>query len=114
VKTLEGVTVGLTGGTGTVGSSVLARLDAAGARVRILVRNRVSAPEGAESVIGSLADPSALAALARGASVLIHCAAALDDSPAECQRTNAEGARNVAEQALAAGARLVHLSTVSV
>jgi nucleoside-diphosphate-sugar epimerase len=114
MATLRGTTVGLTGATGAVGSAVLAHLSRAGARVRSLVRRPDAAPIVGETVVGSVGDRAALEALARGAGVLVHCAAVLDEDPVECRRTNAEGTRNVAEAALSAGARLVHLSTASV
>lgn len=108
------MTVGLTGATGAVGSTVLAHLTRTGAQVRSLVRRAVPAPAVGEAVVGSLEDPAALEALASGAGVLVHCAAALSDDPDECRRTNVEGTRNVAEAARSAGARLVHLSSASV
>jgi nucleoside-diphosphate-sugar epimerase len=111
---LDGMKVGLTGATGAVGSAVLTHLTAAGAHVRALVRRAAAAPPGVEVVVGSLGDRAALQALASGVDLLIHCAAALNDDPDDCRKTNVEGTRNVAEQALAADARLVHLSTVSV
>jgi nucleoside-diphosphate-sugar epimerase len=106
--------VGLTGATGAVGSAVLAHVARAGAQVRSLVRRRDATPMVGGAVVGSLADRAALEALATGADVVVHCAAALSDDPAECRRTNVEGTRNVAEAARSAGAKLVHVSTASV
>jgi nucleoside-diphosphate-sugar epimerase len=106
--------VSLTGSTGTVGTAVLERLSAGGARVRVLVRDRQSARPGTDTIVGSLSDKVAVDALVDGAQVVVHCAAVLNNDPLECRRTNLEGTRSVAEATLAAGARLVHLSTVSV
>lgn len=114
MSALQGMTVGLTGATGAIGSAVLAHLARAGAQVRSLVRRPAPAPAVGEAVVGSVEDRAALEALARGAGVLVHCAAVLGDDASECRRTNAEGTRNVAEAALSAGARLVHLSSASV
>jgi uncharacterized protein YbjT (DUF2867 family) len=52
------------GGTGTVGSAVVARLAKRGDAVRVLTRSAAKAgslPAGAEGVVGDLADPKSLA-----------------------------------------------------
>jgi nucleoside-diphosphate-sugar epimerase len=103
----------VTGGTGTVGSAVVQRLLRAGVMVRALVRSRDARVAGAELVVGDLGDADALARAAFGADVVIHCAAALSDDPDECRRINVEGTQHVVDAALAARARLIHLSTVS-
>ena len=112
VPGMRGTLVALTGASGTVGSAVVAKLLRAGARIRALVRT--SAPPGTEAIVGDLEHQPALTALAQGATAVIHCAAALNDDPVECRRTNVEGTQRVAEAAYAAGAKLIHLSTVSV
>ena len=111
---IEGTQVGLTGSSGTVGAAVLTRLRRAGARARVLVRDREAAPPGTETIVGSLSDSGALNALTNGAGVVIHCAAVLNDDPGECRRTNVDGTLRLAEATLAAGAKLIHLSTVSI
>ena len=63
------MTILVTGGTGTVGSQVTARLAAAGLHPRVLTRSAEKAsslPEGATAAIGALADPSSLAAAMEG------------------------------------------------
>ncbi|MFJ8129939.1 SDR family oxidoreductase [Streptomyces hydrogenans] len=57
----------VTGATGKVGGSVVARLHAAGVPVRALVRGAADLPEGVQAVRGDLGDPASLGA-ALGAS----------------------------------------------
>ncbi len=68
----------VTGGTGFLGRYVVAALDAAGWRVRLLVRSEPSHPLLAsvafETVPGDLDDAAALSRLVRGASSVIHVA----------------------------------------
>ncbi|MEO8813272.1 MAG: NAD-dependent epimerase/dehydratase family protein [Caulobacteraceae bacterium] len=66
----------ITGATGFLGRRTAEILLARGWRVRALVRpeSLARAPAGAEIVVGDLADPAALDALARDAAVVIHCA----------------------------------------
>jgi nucleoside-diphosphate-sugar epimerase len=77
----------LTGGTGFVGSAVLAALTARGHRVTALVRSEGSArtveAAGATAVVADLTDTAALAALLEDADAAVHAAAASDGtSPA--------------------------------
>ncbi|MFJ6381235.1 NAD-dependent epimerase/dehydratase family protein [Kitasatospora sp. NPDC092039] len=70
-------TVLVTGGTGAVGSFVVAELLARGHRVRALVRPESAAAlagTGAEPVDGDLAEPDGLRAAARGADAVVHAA----------------------------------------
>ena len=58
------MTILVTGGTGTVGSQVTARLTAAGVDTRVLTRSPDKAaglPAGAAGVVGSLSEPFSLA-----------------------------------------------------
>ena len=70
--------VGLTGGSGFLGSHVLSRLLAGGHQVRALARSprALRAPTGAKltEVPGDLFDAAALARLARGADAVVHAA----------------------------------------
>lgn len=77
----------LTGGTGFVGSAVLAALTARGHRVTALVRSEGSArtveAAGATPVVADLTDTAALAALLEDTDAAVHAAAASDGtSPA--------------------------------
>ncbi|MEE8572563.1 MAG: NmrA family NAD(P)-binding protein, partial [Gemmatimonadota bacterium] len=57
------MTILVTGGTGTVGSHVVANLATAGHDTRVLTRSPEKAaalPDGATGVIGALAEPSTL------------------------------------------------------
>ena len=107
----------MTGATGFVGGALVDRLSAAGHRVRALVRDpaRLGTRQGLVDVVsGDLDDAAALGALANGAEIFVHCAgvtfARRDD---DYGRVNVDGARNAAMAAKAAGARFVHLSSIS-
>ncbi len=114
------MTVVVTGGSGLVGSHVIAALLERGERVRALARPRARAAVvrlGADPVVGDVTDPGAWqAALAGGARGIVH-AAAIVQRPADWdayRAVNVDGTRFAAGAARAAGARLVHVSSVSV
>lgn len=70
--------VAVTGSTGFLGQALVQALAARGCRLRLLVRRdpvgRIPAGLSPEIVIGSVADPAALARLVRGADRVIHVA----------------------------------------
>lgn len=114
----------VSGATGAIGPTLVGRLHKAGYRVRVLVRREHQDPlfgGPVEVELGDICDPAAVGRLMEGADVVLHLAAKLhipDPPPelyAEYRRVNAEGTRNVVEQATAARVRrLVHASTVTV
>jgi nucleoside-diphosphate-sugar epimerase len=106
----------VTGVSGNVGSAVAARLARAGWRVRGLVRGAGASPLAeTETVRGDLSDPGVLAAAARGADLVAHCAAEFSGDLDACRRSNIDGVANLVDALIAAGCpRLVHMSTVSV
>jgi NADH dehydrogenase len=74
----------LTGATGNVGSAVLRRLTANGARVRCLVRDpRGLGPERVrvQIALGDLSDPTSFRNALRGVDTVVHLAAAIRDQP---------------------------------
>lgn len=82
--------------------------DPAAARVRAL---------GAEAVFGDLADPASLAAALDGVRIVFHLAAVLlsPGDPGVFARVNAEGTRNLAAAAEAAGvSHFIYVSSISV
>ena len=110
----------VTGATGFIGHHVAADLIAHGWSVRALVRPASMAgglwPAGAEPVEGDLCDAAAVASAARGCDAVFHVAAhyALRRSAARAvERTNVQGTANVLAAAAAAGARMVHTSSVA-
>ena len=64
----------VTGGTGTLGSHVISRLQDAGCKVRVLSRSSREAREGIEFVIGDLATGEGIKAAVEGAEIIVHCA----------------------------------------
>lgn len=82
--------------------------------VRALVRRADSAPAGAEVCLGDVTDAEAVARAVQGAELVVHTAAVAGPDHETSLRVNGEGTRVVAAAALAAGARLVHISTDAV
>jgi uncharacterized protein YbjT (DUF2867 family) len=64
----------VTGGTGTLGRHVVARLREAGHAVRVLSRHSHAAADGIEYVAGDLLKDDGIGAAAEGAATIVHCA----------------------------------------
>ncbi len=110
----QGRLAAVTGSTGFVGQRLVGALTAAGWRVRALVRPASTAKValGAEVVSGDLADPAALATLARGADAVIHVGGLIKArGRAEFYEVNVEGARRLA-RAVGQG-RMVLISSLA-
>ena len=106
----------VTGGTGYLGSVVVAVLADEGRDVRVLARDEGRArrvlPAGVEVVIGDVFDEEALARATAGCSAVLHLAATVGGTPEEIHTANVDGARRVLDAARTAGARrFVHTST---
>jgi len=109
----------VTGARGLVGSHVVTALTGRGEAVRALVlpasRDAVQRL-GAEAVVGDVTDPAAWEAAARGVRAIVH-AAAIVQRRASWERyvaVNVDGTRLAVAAARAAGARLIHISSVAV
>jgi uncharacterized protein YbjT (DUF2867 family) len=102
----------VTGGSGTLGRHLVARLLAAGHEVRVLSRRPrpAGAPAAAGWMVGELRSGEGLAAAAAGVGVIVHCA-----SDSRRPRVDIEGTPNLLRAARAAGTpHLVHISIVGV
>ena len=64
----------VTGGTGTLGKLVVARLQDAGCDVRVLSRHSHKGGEGIEFVVGDLATGDGIEAAVEGTAIIVHCA----------------------------------------
>jgi nucleoside-diphosphate-sugar epimerase len=111
----------ITGATGFIGSHLTARLAAEAPRTRLLVRDasRLSAssaalPSVVEVVPGDLSDPDAVATAVRGCEVVIHLGAATGGDWSTFEAATVQGTRHVLEAARQHGARVVHVSSMSV
>jgi len=94
----------VTGGTGTLGRLVVARLREAGRAVRVLSRGPHEA-EGIEFVRGDLSTGEGAAAAVQGVEIVVHCAGTA--------KGDGEKARHLVEAASAAGVRhIVYISVV--
>jgi uncharacterized protein YbjT (DUF2867 family) len=102
----------VTGGTGTLGRLVVARLRNAGRPVRVLSRHRPAPTDGVEYVAGDLATDDGVAATddgvaaaVDGAETIVHCAGSA--------KGDEDKARNLVRAAAPAGAtHLVYISVV--
>jgi nucleoside-diphosphate-sugar epimerase len=108
----------VTGGSGFVGGALIERLRREGWDVRALARSERAAARvrelGAEPVSGDLDDRESLRAGADGCEVAFHAAAKVEDwgDPADFERLNVGGTRNVIDACREAGVRrLVHVGT---
>ncbi|HEX6631610.1 MAG TPA: NAD-dependent epimerase/dehydratase family protein [Gemmatimonadaceae bacterium] len=111
----------VTGGTGLLGSHVVDRLRRDGWRVRALVRRPAEArwlerEHGVSLLPGDVLDAEAFARAARGCEVVFHAAAAITPRGGweSFRRTNVDGTHAAVHAARAAGARLLHVSSVAV
>ena len=102
----------VTGGTGTLGRTLVPQLMAAGHGVRVLSRRKAPRlPAGVAARRGDVRDAPAVAAAAEDVDVVIHAAS----NPRHHARETEElGARHVAAAARAGGAHLVYVSIVGV
>ena len=95
----------VTGGTGTLGRLVVARLHDAGCDVRVLSRHEHEAAEGIEFVAGDLTTGEGIEAAVDGVETIIHCAGSAKGDEVK--------ARNLIEAAIPAGIEhLVYISVV--
>ena len=117
------MTVLVTGGGGLVGSHVIEALRARGLAVRALIRDethpaarRTVEALGAEPVFGDVTDAAAWRRAAAGARAIVHAAAFVQRraSFAAYEAVNVGGTRCAVAAAQEVGARLIHISSVSV
>jgi uncharacterized protein YbjT (DUF2867 family) len=95
----------VTGGTGTLGRLVVARLRDAGCEVRVLSRSTREAEDGIEFLAGDLATGEGIEAAVDGAGTIMHLAGG--------PKGDEDKARNLVRAASRAGARpLVYISVV--
>jgi uncharacterized protein YbjT (DUF2867 family) len=96
----------VTGGTGTLGWQVVARLRDAGSKVRVLSRRSHPPGDGVEFVAGDLLTGEGVESAVDGAEVIVHCASS--------NKGDAEATRNLVRAApsLPGSPHLVYISIV--
>lgn len=117
----------VTGANGFIGGALTLRLLAEGVTVRAMCRDpekgrflsdaAQASDQGGrlELVRGDVQDAATVDRYARGCDVVFHVAAVGSGSAAVHYRANVQGSENVAQAALAAGAkRLIHVSSIAV
>ena len=105
------------GGTGFLGREIVCQLLERGRKVRTLCRRNGDVPEGAEVVLGDLADPASLQKACQGVETVYHTASvpsiSLHWQP--FYETNVLGTQNVRDACKATGVRkLIYTSSASV
>ena len=108
-------TIAITGGTGFVGSRLIALALEAGHQVRALTRRDQAEREHITWIRGDLENQAALASLAEGAEAVIHVAGVVNaPDRAGFARGNIDGTRNMLAAAEGAGVRrFVHVSSLA-
>ncbi len=108
-------TIALTGGTGFVGTRLIALALEAGHQVRALTRRPQAERAGIAWVQGDLNNTAALAELCEGADAVIHVAGVVNaPDKAGFAAGNIDGTRNMLEAARASGVRrFVHVSSLA-
>jgi nucleoside-diphosphate-sugar epimerase len=108
-------TIAITGGTGFVGTRLIALALEAGHQVRALTRREQAEREHITWIRGDLENPAALARLAEGADSVIHVAGVVNaPDRAGFARGNIDGTRNMLAAAEGAGVRrFVHVSSLA-
>lgn len=111
----------ITGGSGFVGRNLISALMDRSVEVHALARSDAAAnavqSSGAEAIRGDLDDTHAMMEGMQGCDAVFHAAAKVDvwGDPAEFERINVQGTRNVIDAAKQAGVPvLVHISTEAV
>jgi nucleoside-diphosphate-sugar epimerase len=95
----------VTGGSGTLGRLVVARLRTAGRAVRVLSRKRHASEDGVRFVIGDLVSGEEADAAVAGVDTIVHCAGTFKD--------DAKMTENLVRAASRAGSpHLVYISVV--
>ncbi len=107
----------VTGASGHVGYNVVQALQAEGSDVVATVHRNAAPLDrlGVAQVKADLLDTASLQHAFRDASCVVHLAAKISirgDPDGSVWRVNVEGTRNVAQAALATGARMIHVSSV--
>jgi len=116
---LSGTRVLVIGAAGFLGSRLVERLVCeCRADVRVLVRRVMSAAVTSrfpiDIVVGDITRPADVSVAVRGCGVVFNCVKGSGPDPALRRAADVDGARIVVEAAAAAGARIVHVSTMAV
>lgn len=111
----------VTGGTGFLGKNLIPLLASRGHALRVLVRHPEDHPwlrdHNVEVVRGDVLDLASVEQGVAGCRYVVHAAGhfRMWGRPADFERTNVQGTRNVAEAALREGVeRYLHISTIAV
>ncbi len=106
----------VTGGAGSLGRGIVARLLAGGHRVRVFDRRAPEVPQdNVEYIVGDLGNPDVVDRAVRGADVVIHAGAVMKGDWKTHETGTVIGTRNVIEACTKHRTRqLVHISSLSV
>ena len=112
---MTGAVLGITGGTGFVGKTLIRLALSQGHRVRALTRSAQPEQDGIEWIAGALDRPESLRALAKGSDAVIHVAGVVNAADrAGFEAGNVGGTLAMIEAARDAGVRrFIHVSSLS-
>lgn len=112
---MTGAVIGITGGTGFVGKTLIRLARSQGHRVRALTRSPQPKRDGVEWIEGALDRPESLRALAGGSDAVIHVAGVVNATDrAGFEAGNVGGTLAMIEAARDAGVRrFIHVSSLS-
>lgn len=112
---MTGAVIGITGGTGFVGKTLIRLARSQGHRVRALTRSPQPERDGVEWIEGALDRPESLRALAGGSDAVIHVAGVVNATDrAGFEAGNVGGTLAMIEAARDAGVRrFIHVSSLS-
>jgi nucleoside-diphosphate-sugar epimerase len=106
--------IGITGGTGFVGSHLIELALAEGHQVNALTRRAQEPGAGMTWIEGALDSPERLAALCEGCDAVIHVAGVINGDAHAFHQSNVVGTENMIAAATEAGiTRFIHISSLS-
>jgi nucleoside-diphosphate-sugar epimerase len=106
--------IGITGGTGFVGSHLIELALAEGHQVNALTRRAQEPRAGMTWIEGALDSPERLAALCEGCDAVIHVAGVINGDAHAFHQSNVVGTENMIAAATEAGiTRFIHISSLS-
>jgi nucleoside-diphosphate-sugar epimerase len=104
----------VTGGSGFIGSHLLAQLAGSGDAVRALIRRKIALPTGVEAVYGDLVTGQGIADAVRGADAVIHLAGVTKAlKSGDYYVGNARATEILLKALTGSPARLVHVSSLA-
>lgn len=108
-------TILVTGGTGFIGSKLVARLCKDGFKVKVLTRSPINNDSSVDYIVGDISKASDVISAACGVDVIFHLAAAMGGEWSDHQRITIDGTNNVIDACKKHSIKhLIYISTINV